>query len=76
MNQANVPSHTSRPSSSLTRRDRLVRAGLVSALCAVLGAGFIMGPHMSASHTTTSGIVAQVIAPTVDTNTVGGPGSM
>lgn len=76
MHQANVPPLALRPSSPLTRRGRVVRAGLVSTLCIVFGAGFIVGPHMNASHATTSGVVAHMTTQTVGTNTVGGPGSM
>lgn len=76
MYQASVSSHTSRTSTPLTRRDRIVRAGLVSVFCAVLGAGFIAGPHASATHNAASATASHMIAQTGTSDTVGGPGTM
>lgn len=67
---------TSCRSTARHRRGRIARAGLVSALCAVLAAGFVVGPRASTSHAATAGIAAHAITQSVDTNTTGGPGTM
>lgn len=76
MYQANVPFHTTRTSSPVTRRGRIVRAGLVSVFCAVLGAGFVAGPHASATHNAASAATSHVMALSNTNDTVGGPGTM
>lgn len=76
MDQAQLPSSKrARHTHATTLRGRIARAGLVSAICAVLGAGFFVAPHAAshatATHTVSHGMV-QSIAPN---DTIGGPGT-
>ncbi len=59
-----------------TRRSRVVRAALVSALCAVMGAGFIVGPRAASQPSAATHAASHVIAQASSTDTLGGPGSM
>lgn len=76
MDQTRLPSISADRSNALTLRGRIVRAGLVSALCAVLGAGFIAGPH-AGTHATLTSSASHVVAQAISTDaTIGGPGNM
>lgn len=75
MDRTLLPSASVERVSATSLRRRIVRAGLVSALCAVLGAGFVAGPH-AAAHPTASQAASHVIAYAVTSDTtIGGPGS-
>ena len=76
MDRTLLPSSSVERASATSLRRRIVRAGLVSALCAVLGAGFMAGPH-SATRPTASQAASHMVAQAVTTDTtIGGPGSM